>query len=124
MYLCFAYCVPANSNVLKYDFMPADIYEDLTNKLSQCHPNGDIILMGDLNARSQTLPDFIPNENNDHIPVPPNDLYEVDTVETSPRNNCDKTLNSYGKKLIDSSTQNFKWSPYWRYIWKLYLFYP
>ena len=59
MYLCFAYCVLANSNVLKYDFMPADIYEDLTNKLSQCHPNGDIILMGDLNARSQTLPDFI-----------------------------------------------------------------
>ena len=74
MYLCFAYCVPANSNVLKYDFMPSDIYEDLTNKLSQCHPNGDIILMGDLNARSQTLPDFIPNENNDHIPVPPNDF--------------------------------------------------
>ena len=81
--------------------MPADIFEDLTNKLAQCHPNGDIILMGDLNARSQTIPDYLLNENNDHIPVPPPDLYEVDTVEISPRNNCDRNSNSYGQKLIE-----------------------
>ena len=101
VYLCFAYCVPANSSILSCDFMPEDIFEDLTNKLSQCHPHGDIILMGDLNARSKTIPDFIFNENNDHIPVPPPDLYEVDTVETSLRNNCDQISNSYGSKLID-----------------------
>ena len=92
---------PANSSLLSCDFMPADIFEDLTSKLSQCHPNGDIILMGDLNARSLTTPDYISNENNDHIPVPPPDLYEVDTVETIPRNNCDKKSNSYGNKLIE-----------------------
>ena len=28
-------------------------------------------------------------------------MYEVDTVETIPRNNCDKKSNSYGSKLIE-----------------------
>ena len=45
--------------------MPADIYEDLTNKLAQCLPKGDIILLGDMNARSQTLPHYIVNDDND-----------------------------------------------------------
>ena len=101
VYLCFAYCVPANSSILSCDFMPEDIFEDLTNKLAQCHPYGDIILMGDLNARSETWPDFIIDENNDHIPVPPPDLYEVDSINILSRYNCDKGSNSYGRKLIE-----------------------
>ena len=51
--------------------------------------------------QEETIPDYLLNENNDHIPVPPPDLYEVDTVEISPRNNCDRNSNSYGQKLIE-----------------------
>ena len=80
--------------------MPSDIYEDLTNKLAQCLPQGDLILMGDLNARTQTLPDFINNENNDHIPVPPPELYQTDT-EIRDRWNVDTGSNSYGNKFLN-----------------------
>ena len=101
IFLCFAYCTPANSSVLNSDFMPTDIYEDLSNKLAQCLPRGDLVLMGDLNARTQRLPDFLLNENNDHIPVPPPDLYEADTAETDFRNNIDTGSNSYGTKFLN-----------------------
>ena len=103
IFLCFAYCTPSNSSVLNSDFMPTDIWEDLTNKLAQCQQKGDLILMGDLNARTKMLPDFIANENNDHIPVPPSDLYEADTAETEciERWNIDTGFNSYGTKLLN-----------------------
>ena len=99
IFICFAYCTPANSSVLNSDYMPADIYEDLTNKLAQCLPKGDIILLGDMNARSQTLPDYIVNDDNEHIPVPPPDLYEAD-MEIRTRFNMDTGTNSYGAKFL------------------------
>ena len=64
-------------------------------------PRGDLVLMGDLNARTQRLPDLLLNENNDHIPVPPPDLYETDTAETDFRNNIDNGSNSYGAKFLN-----------------------
>ena len=81
--------------------MPHDVYSDLLDKLSQCSNDGQFLLLGDMNARTQTMADFITNENNDHIPTPPPELYEMDTVETRCRNNMDKGFNSYGPKLID-----------------------
>ena len=102
VYLCFAYCVPANSSVLQNNScMPHDVYEDLLDKLNQCGSNGQFILLGDMNARTQNMADFIPNEDNEHVPVPPSKMYETDTVETKVRNNMDQGFNSYGPRFIN-----------------------
>ena len=47
-------------------FMPDDIYDDLHGKLAKYAPMGDIILMGDLNSRTQTLLDYIPGKVGTH----------------------------------------------------------
>ena len=102
LYICFAYCVPANSSVLANNScMPSDVYEDLLDKLSQCSSDGQLILLGDMNARTKNMADFIVNEDNHDIPVPPPEMYETDTVETRCRNNYDQGFNSYGPKFID-----------------------
>ena len=56
--------------------------------------------MGDLNSRTQELLDYIPNESFDYIPLN-EDLYNIDSVGTYPRNNMDSGLNSYGPKLLE-----------------------
>lgn len=53
--------------------------------------------MGDLNARTGRLDDYILDDSVDHIPHP--DYYEVDNFRK--RLNKDENINSYGKKLID-----------------------
>ena len=63
IYICFSYCVPSSSNVLHNPCMPDDIYDDLGEKLAKYAPMVDLIWMGDLNARTQTLLDYIPNES-------------------------------------------------------------
>ena len=100
IYICFAYCVPASSSVFSNPSMPDDIYDDLCDKLAKYAPMGKLILIGDLNARTQTLCDYIPNESFDYLPLN-NDLYNIDSVETQPRNNMDLGSNSYGNKLLE-----------------------
>jgi hypothetical protein len=104
IYICFAYCVPASSNVLKNPMMPDDIYDDLSEKLAKYAPMGDLILMGDLNARTQTSLDYIPNESFNYLPLN-EDLYNLDTIGTHPRNNMDLGSNSYGPKLLELCKQ-------------------
>ena len=104
IYICFAYCVPASSNVLKNPMMPDDIYDDLSEKLAKYAPMGDLILMGDLNARTQTSLDYIANESFNYLPLN-EDLYNLDTIGTHPRNNMDLGSNSYGPKLLELCKQ-------------------
>ena len=99
-FICFAYCVPASSNVLNSPSMPDDIYDDLCSKLAKYAPMGDLILMGDLNSRTQELLDYIPNESFDYVPLN-NELYNIDTIGTYPRNNMDSGTNSYGSKFLE-----------------------
>ena len=99
IYVCFAYCVPSNSNVLHREFMPDDIWDDLQAKLAKYDAQGDIILLGDLNSRTHNLPDFIQGEDNQHLPAPP--LYTIDTIGTFDRFNIDQKVNSYGRKFIE-----------------------
>ena len=53
--------------------------------------------MGDFNARSGTLPDYITNDSPTHLPLPP----EYTSDEVWPRISEDKKVNDYGKELID-----------------------
>ena len=62
------YIIPSNSSYAKQssdDIL--DIERDIVNKFMN---NGDIVLCGDLNARSGSEPDFIQNDSyGDHVPV-------------------------------------------------------
>ena len=61
--------------------------------------NGDIILRGDLNARSDSEPDFIQNNSyGDHVPV--NEDYECDIIQEK-RNSYDNKLDTRGKQLLE-----------------------
>ena len=53
--------------------------------------------MGDFNARSGTLSDYITNDSPTHLPLPP----ECTSDEVWPRVSEDKKVNNYGKELID-----------------------
>ena len=59
---------------------------------------GLILLMGDFNARSGTLPDYITNDSPTHLhALPP----EYTSDEVWPRISEDKKVNNYGKEQID-----------------------
>ena len=49
--------------------MPIDIFKDLEAKLAQFSSLGDIILLGDMNSRTRTLPDFIPDDDRQFVPT-------------------------------------------------------
>ena len=88
IFIIYSYCAPSTSAVLQRAGI--DIFDDLGNLLSDYINQGDIIVAGDLNARTGIEPDFIIEEDNSHIPVPPFcSLYEPDTVATEIRNNQD-----------------------------------
>ena len=56
-----------------------------------------VILTGDFNARTGTLPDYVELDTGKYIPLPPE--YTVDLP--IPRSNCDSVVNNYGKELLD-----------------------
>ena len=59
--------------------------------------NNHIILTGDFNARTSSLPDYIVMDSEQYVSVLPE--YTVDTPVT--RAFKDKTTNLYGKELLD-----------------------
>ena len=60
--------------------------------------NGDIVVMGDLNARTGEKPDWIEMDEMKGVPLP--DVYVVDD-DIKPRVSMDKTVNTCGERLID-----------------------
>lgn len=91
VYLCLIYFAPKCSvNLLEM------IEKDINDKYS---PKGDIIITGDLNARTASVLDYIINDTTTHIPIN-NDKYQVDQI-TERRVSGDKIVDSRGKELID-----------------------
>ena len=101
VFVCFAYCVPYNSQILAESFMPDDIFEDLETKLAQLAGEGSIILLGDMNSRTLCLPDHIPDDTGHHVPLPPSELYSTDQSGSEPRVNMDTGYNNYGSKFLE-----------------------
>ena len=97
MYICVTYLSPVNSSfILRQDI---DLYSVLENEVVRYSSIGDKMLVGDLNSRTANEYDFIANDGSDsHIPVP--DGYISDTP-MRPRYCQDKTLNGYGRKLLN-----------------------
>ena len=96
--ISFTYCSPQNSSYLARTQL--DPFEDFEQKLNSIDNDTDILVLGDLNARTGVLPDYIEHEDNDDIPIP-QELYETDYQATIPRGNMDKVTNKYGQNLLD-----------------------
>ena len=96
--IIFAYCSPQNSSYLVRTQI--DPFEDLEDKIRVIEDDTDILVMGDLNARTGVELDFIEHDNDQNIPTPEN-MYETDSPINIPRGNMDRAINKYGQSLLE-----------------------
>ena len=79
---------------------PYDLFSELEQECCNKKQLGNILLAGDLNARTNNQPDFVLDYNDRFSPVSDLDSYVAD--QPLPRNNMDITpCNSHGEKLLD-----------------------
>ena len=100
LYLCCCYLIPQNSSTLTWnDINNCEILETEVLSYSQL---GNILICGDLNARTGTLKDYVVSDNDTStfqtIPLPPN--YNNDNFNVL-RNNNDPITNDWGKFIVD-----------------------
>ena len=94
MYLCLAYVSPETScHLASRD----NLWNLLEDEIANYSSLGYIVLTGDFNARTSSLLDYIANDSDQHIPLPPD--YEIDTPV--PRHSEDNVVNRYGKELLE-----------------------
>lgn len=95
IYVCGAHIPPYKSPYFKEDF------ELLEQDICAFDNENHIFILGDLNARTGLLNDFVSDDFNcDHD----NDLYAVNEYSSDVhivRNNLDVVVNNYGRQLID-----------------------
>ncbi|MEW8547927.1 MAG: reverse transcriptase family protein [Candidatus Thiodiazotropha sp.] len=96
LYLCLAYIPPNQSSYAAN--MQHDLIDLIENDILMYKTKGDIMICGDLNARSGSQQDFISNDEVDHVPV--YDDYNID-VSSVPRQSKDSTIDARGKSLIE-----------------------
>ena len=95
--LSFSYCAPVGSSYLtRTQFDP---FADLELKLTNAGQEGDLICLGDFNARTGIDLDYLNDEDNSDIPLL-EDNYVTDTMATYPRGNLDIVTNQYGEQLL------------------------
>ncbi|CAG2193071.1 unnamed protein product [Mytilus edulis] len=95
IYVCACYIPPLSSTYFNDDFIL------LENEISKLSSKGNILIIGDLNARVSNHLDFISDENNIHddlLNLLPDDYLGDSHIY---RNSLDKVLNPHGKQLID-----------------------
>ncbi len=91
LFLCAVYAPPEGSPYAE------DIFTTLENDVTTLSLNGNTLIMGDLNARTGELKDYIAHDSSSFLPLPEN--YREDDCQ--PRRNMDKKTNKFGEKLID-----------------------
>ena len=99
LFLCFVYIAPANSSyVLRHNL---DILQLLEKDIAQYSKLGSILVMGDTNARTGTVRDFIDNDDK-HIPIPSDTRKSKLTME---RKSQDLHVCPRGKELLELCIQ-------------------
>ena len=101
MYICAAYDLPPNSTYsLRLTKDPLELIEEDIIEYSKL---GNILLVGDLNARTSDAPDYIANDSDNFIPI-----YDDYTLEELPktRNSQDSQLDTRGKHLLEICIQS------------------
>ena len=96
LYLGAIYIPPKGSTYVKDKQISP--FSKLLEEIHQFTAQGNVLIMGDMNARTGILPDFINENGNNHLDLPVN--YQTDGVNKI-RQSCDDKINEYGKQLID-----------------------
>ena len=76
-----------------------DMWAVFKYEISHIQGRGDVILMGDLNARTGELKDWIEMDQRDKVPLPHEYIFDK---YIKPRVSMDKIVNSSGQMLIDT----------------------
>ena len=98
IFLCFLYASPANSPYATT--LDNDIFQELEKDCNDFHVEGEIMIAGDLNARSNLHPDYVLDDGDMISPINQIDHYNID--EPLPRTNMDiSPVDSHGEKLLD-----------------------
>ena len=92
VFLCGAYIPPINSK-----YYNSELFEELENDISEFSSMGQIVLLGDLNARTGKYNHYIADDKNDTIRFPAS--LEISFIQIC-RKNCDNVLNDHGKQLL------------------------
>ena len=95
LFVCACYIPPVNSPYYDDDFSKLEV------EISQLSDKGNILIMGDLNARIADKLDFIENENDIHDRL--QDLLPDEYTHdfNINRNSQDKVYNNQGQQLLD-----------------------
>ena len=96
--IIFTYCSPQNSSYLVRTQL--DPFEELEDKIKVIEDDTDILILGDMNARTGLELDYIDYDNDENIPTP-EEIYETDSPTNIPRGNMDKAINRYGQNLLE-----------------------
>jgi exonuclease III len=94
------YISPINSSYsLRQDI---SVWESLSADIAKYQLKGKVMLMGDLNTRTGSLPDFVQNDDGQYTPVPDSYLAD-DTTPLTARHNVDKVCHQtdYVDSLLD-----------------------
>ena len=94
VFLCLAYVSPDTSC---HPASRDSLWSLLEEEIAAFSTTGHIILTGDFNARTGSLPDYVTYDSDSHIPLPPD--YTAD--EPIPRMSEDKRVNSHGRELLE-----------------------
>ena len=93
VFICFVEISPASScHIASRD----NLWIQLEEEIGILSREGDIILAGDLNTRTGTLPDYVPHDSCSHLPLPPH--YKID--DQIPRFSEDLQVNNFGRQLL------------------------
>ena len=91
LYICGTYIPPEKSN-----YFDEEIFEEFENDIIRFSSRGNVITLGDFNARTNKLDDFVSSEGSELIhDTSENSLYPTE------RQNFDSVINNHGKKLIE-----------------------
>jgi exonuclease III len=91
LYICGTYIPPEKSK-----YFDEEIFEEFENDVIRFSSRGNVITLGDFNARTNKLDDFVSSEGSDLI----HDTSE-NSLHPTERQNFDSTVNNNGKKLIE-----------------------
>ena len=97
LYICIAYILPVKSPYYSEDIFPS-IQNDilLFNKNESC-----LLLIGDINARTADLPDYLDTSGNKYIDTCHITSHCAQPLITTERVNSDHQSNTHGHKVID-----------------------
>ena len=91
LYVCGTYIPPEKSK-----YIENEIFDELENDIIVFSSRGNVLLLGDLNARTSKLEDFVSSDGSDHIQDTSDNSFQPQE-----RQNFDSTINNHGKKIIE-----------------------